>query len=104
MMTLHQLMREAKKEGYIFKCAYDLGGEADYRGTNIREAYEAMNACDCMWLTLLRKPNEDKTGPHPTAPPLKGGSLFFVPSLEKEEQIADYLADGGWIDKVLSGY
>ena len=96
-MTLYQLMLKAKAQGYTFKCEYDLGGEADYKGTNIKEAYEAMNACDCMWLTLLRKKDDPQT-------PLRGGALFFVPGLEKEEQIADYLADGGWIDRELTTY
>lgn len=56
-----------------------------------------MNACDCMWLTLLRKKDDPRT-------PLRGGALFFIPGLEKEEQIADYIADGGWIDRELTTY
>lgn len=110
-MTLFQLMTKARAAGYVFVCEYDLGGgtsEADYVGSDVKKAFEAMNACDCMWLSLLRKkagstgyrdPHIEKT----PRPEIVGGSVFFIPGLEGEEQIADMTCTPGrnWVERTL---
>lgn len=96
---VRKLCKDAVAAGYVLSCEY--GGEVDYRGTDPKQALEALTACDEMNLVLRLQDASGKLRRDADGRPIgKMEMALIIPDVsnEPEEVIADFRT-GGWIEK-----
>lgn len=80
---VNQILSDAKQAGFSFLVTYD--DEVDYKGDDVKQAIEAIEACDEMAVTFLD--TEQKTV----------GWMLVINGLADDERIANF--SGAWIDQ-----
>lgn len=78
---VRKMLTDAVAQGYTLEAAYD--GEIDYRGADVAQAEDAINACDEMSVTIRDAENKPV------------GWALVVNGLAEDERIADTSA---WVD------